>query len=473
MSFNKLKIASLLAMLTAISWTGTAAALDIGFEGLLSAERSDNVNGANSPDEEDGTTIGGLLGVYGEQRSRRVDAAFAGEIDTRRINTDAGSSNDTITRFLGAADVSLTPRSWRWYFGDILGGVRNDNAIQSIDDAVVDRRNVFVTGPTFAYDVADFSRTRARLMYVNQTEEDQVIESLYTASFSYERDITPGSYFGVRLANIYTDAPSEEDAQIAGVSDQDFNRASVSAYWNRVQGFLELYGELGATRYDADQESLNGLSAQLRATRRLGRQSSVSLRLTRDLNDQTLSTIESLIDGAGESVGLRPEVAGFFTDTRLALEYSFQTSLISFTFGAGVGQLDYQLLATELNAGLSADNQDQTQGFAFASISRRFTTRLRSELAINYEQQTYDNLNDETDSILATARIIYRLTRSLELEGSVRRDTASGLLTRFGGGTTLEEDIDITENRFAIGLRWAPPSRASRDLTVELKSLLQ
>lgn len=473
MSDRKLHRASLVTLLVSLSCIPAVHALELGFDGLVSIEGSDNINDVNSPDEEKGTTGAASLGVYGEQRSRVIQAAFTGEIETRRILSDEDSNQTTLTRFLGAAEVSLTPRSWRWYFGDILGGVRNDNAIQTIDDTQIDQRNVFVTGPSFEYDVDGVSRTRARALYVNQTEEDELIESLYTFNLSHQRDTTPGSYYGFRVGDVYTDIPDDPDPAVGQAANGDFNRSTASVFYNRLRGFIELYGELGVTRYDTEEESLNGLNVELRATRTLGPQTLVTARLTRNLNDQTLSTVESLIAGGGDSAGLRPEVAGFFADTELTVSYSYQSPVTSTDVGVGISQLDYQLLATDPSLQLSANGEDQQQAFAYTSISTRLTNRLRGEVGLRYERQEYDNRRDETDSILAGGQLVYRLSRSFELEGAVVHDSASGLLTRFSAGVGVVEAVDVSENRVSIGLRWAPPSRASRDLTVELKSLLQ
>ena len=469
---SKLYRAWPLVILTTLLFPVPSQALEVGFQGLLSVESSDNVEAVNSPDEEDGVTLNGVIGVYGEQRSRIMQAGFSGEVDTRRIVSEEDSSFDTLTRFLGAAEFSITPRSWKWYVGDILGSVRTDNAVQTIDAARNNRRNIFVTGPSFEYDVPAVSRTRARLLYVKQTEESDTLETLYTADFSYEWDTTPGSYFGFRAGNIFTDLP-EDDSGTAGSQDGDFNRSTTSVYWNRLRGFLELYGEVGITRYDADEESLDGLNAELRATRQLGRLSSIGVTLSRDLNDQTLSTIESLIGSGGEAIGVSPEAAGFFAETRVDIAYSFTSSIASLTAGIGLAQLDYQLISSGSLQDLSTDSEDQVQASAFASLSRRLSSRLRSELAISYEQQEYDNRVDNTDSILASAQVFYRLNTSFELLAGLIHDSADGVLTRFSSGTGVEEDIDITENRFTVGVRWAPPSRASQDQTIELKSLLQ
>lgn len=477
MSDRKLHPASLVAAFVSVFAVNSASALDVGFEGILSIEASDNVAGANNPDEEGGLIGRAQIGVYGERRSRLVNAAFSGEIDTRRTETNDDSDVNTVSRFLGAAEFNLTPRSWRWYFGDIMGGVRADNAIQPIDDNDnnnVDRRNVFITGPTFEFDVEGVSRTRARLFYVNQTENNENLETLFNGSFSYERDTTSGSFYGFRIGNIFTDLPENDaDSIDSQVAASDFNRLSSSVLWNRLRGFLELYGELGITRYDDDDESLSGLNAQLRATRTLGPQTSFSIALSRDLNDQTLSTIESLIASGGDAIGVSPDASGFFTETRLGLEYSFQSTLTSVNLGAGVSQLDFILLSSDSVTLLDVDNEDQIQAFASASVTRQLSNRLRGEFSFNFERREFDILNDESNSVLARIQLNYRLSRSFELEAGLIHDTATGLRTQFNTGVGMEEEIDLTENRVTIGLRWAPPSRASQELTVELKSLLQ
>ena len=468
---RKLHSARLIALLVGLL-PATVYSVEVGFEGLVFLEASDNVETVNNPDEEEGTTAGVVLGAFGEHRSRIVKAGFSGEIDTRRIISDEDDSLDTITSFLGAAEFNLTPRSWRWYIGDILGGVRTDNAIQTFDENDLVRRNVFVTGPSFEYDVVGVSRTRARLLYVNQTEEDEELETLYTANFSHERETTPGSYFGFSLGNIFTDF-SEGSDLVSDTQDPDFNRSTASVFWNRLSGFVELFGRMGITRIDTDEESLNGLNAELRAIRRLGPLTSFTVALTRDLNDQTLSTIESLIESGTDAIGVTPEAPGFFSETRLSLGYSFQSSQVTADINAGVAQQDYQLLTTDSGVGLSANGEDQVQVFASGSLSRRLSNRLLGQFAISYERQDFDNRVDETDSVLASAQLIYSLSTSFDLEASVIHDTSQGVLTRFGGTVGVAEDVDITENRVTIGVRWAPPTRASQDLTVELKSLLQ
>ncbi|MFK7993642.1 MAG: hypothetical protein AB8B87_05860 [Granulosicoccus sp.] len=451
-----------------------AVALDVGFQGLVETEASDNVQGANAPAEEEGIIHSGVLGIYGEHRSRSVTAAFSGELDNRKTSSADDSDFSSISRFLGAAEFKLTPRSWVWYVGDILGGVRTDDAIQPIDDAEIERRNVFVTGPIFEYEQIGQSRTSARGLYVNQTQNRESLENLYIADLSHERILSVVSYFGIRLGNIFTDLPDDsENAPEALQLEENFNRATLGIYYNRSIGFLNLFGDFGFTRYDAGDESLDGLSAELRAIQTLGPQTLLTVYVQTDLSDQSLSAVESLVQSGETAVGIAPNASGFFSETRVGVEYSFRSLDRVVSLGAGFAELDYQLLFGGLEGDIDIDGEDRQQGFATAFWSQSLTSQLRSELALNYEAQDFNNRIDNSDSLLLRFQLIYQLTRSFELQVGITHDTASGVRTRFFDTGATEEDIDITENRLSIGLRWAPPSRAGQDLTVELKSLLQ
>jgi len=140
--------------------------------------------------------------------------------------------------------------------------------------------------------------------------------------------LTPGSFWGFRFNDIYTQQPSDSE-------ELDFNRASLALFGNRLRGFTELYGELGATRYDTDEESLDGVRALLRLTRTLGPSTNLTLALSRDLSDQTLNTVESLIF---DSQAEQPQADGFFDETRIELAFSYQERLTSLDLGVGMSQ---------------------------------------------------------------------------------------------------------------------------------------
>ncbi len=447
----------------------SVSALELGFEALANVVHSDNVYGANAGQEEAGQIGFGLIGIYGEQRGRVAQGAFSGEIETQKVLSDDDDKFDALTRFAGAINIGITPKTLSWYVGDILGAVRADDGIQTSEDEDSPRRNVFVTGPSLQYDLGAFSQVNSRLLFVHQSDEDGELASLYNFSAGWETDTARGSTWGLRLSNIYTD--QSDNLRTTNVTETDFNRLSASVFWQRTRGRNSLYAGLGATNYKTDDDGVSGLYAAFSIARQLNPQQTISLSLNRDLQDETLSTIESLID---DGTGERPETNGFFDETRLELGYGLQNSQSSIDAGVGVAVSDYQLLADiDSTEFINDDSEDQIQPYAYAVWSRRVNPRLRTELSLNYEQLDYDNRNDESSSILVGALAAYKLSRSFTLELEVSLDQADGLRTRFANNVAVEEDIDITESRASIGLRWAPPSRASKALTVELKSLLE
>ncbi len=448
----------------------SALALELGFEAGITFEATDNVENVGSEFEETGQIGFASIGIYGEQRGRIVQGAFTGEIETEKTLSDSDDDFDALTRFIGAVNVGITPQSVSWYFGDILGAVRADDANQSVDVSDLPRRNVFVTGPSVQFNTGSFSSADSRLLYVHQSDEEGELASLINFTASWRTETQRGNTFGVRFGDIYTDNPALTDNN-PGVADAaDFNRLTSSVFWERERGRNSVSASLGATHYATDDDSLTGLNAGVSFTRLLGPQRSFTIALDRDLRDQNLDTIESLIaDGSGEE----PVANGVFEETRLALSYSLITDRSSIEVGAGLSMADYQALSG-INSSVNINDEDQLQPFVFGVWTRSYNPRLRSELSLNYEQLEYDNLRDESSSITLSAMMSYRLSRSFTAELGYVFDQIDGLRTRGADGISITnpQDIDIVENSARVSLRWAPPSRASKALTIELKSLL-
>ena len=444
--------------------SGSAAALELGFESLISATASDNISADNAGEEVEGQTGTIEFGVFGEQKGTKVRGAFEGRINAQRQIDDPDDDFNSVTQFFGAAEWSITPRTLSWYVGDVMGGVRSDNGIQSIDDFDESRRNVFVTGPEFNFDIDSFSRVNARLLYINQSEDDVDLDTLYNASASWEIDSERGNTWGINVGDIYTDSPESD-------LEGDFNRLTVAGFWRRLRGRNSYEAQLGGTRYDTEENSLNGANARLTFGRQLGPQTAISASFSRDLQDQTLSTIETLIaDGSG----LAPNGDGFFDETRLDFAYDYTSALSAFDASIGFGQSDFRLLADNAGLTVAGDSEDRNNFYASTSFSRELTPRLGLFTGLSYEKQDFINRLDNAQSVLGTLRLVYQLTRSFELEVGYRGSVSDGERTLVSDTTgNTVDDIDITENRATIGLRWAPPSRASTDLTIELKSLLQ
>lgn len=458
-----------------------AQSLEVGFEGLVSYELRQNtdegsVDGIPASDGPIADTefATGLIGVFGETRSRAYTAGFSGELETQKSLTDEDAAYVTDSRFIGAAEFAITPRTWRWYFADVLSGRRNEDAVRIADDINENTINIFVTGPSYQSEIQGVSSTTARLFYIHQSEDDEQTRSLYNFSASHQRDTTVGSFYGLRFNDIYTaveEGPDGEPAIVA-LEDGDFNRMSLSVFANRAQQFTDLYAEIGAIRYTTDDEAAEGLTAELRASRRMGPRTRFTAGLTHSLNDQTLSTIETLFRAEGGDAGLQPAIDGIFAETRLNVTYAIDMPTFDLDFGLSLARLDYQLLAGNASESIVVNAEDQHQGVLNATFAKDYTNRLRGVFTAAYELEEYQNKDDHSDAVLLTADLIYRLTRSFNLEFSLDYDTAKGLNTRGATENILAINFDETETRAILGIRWAPPSRASREMTVEINSLL-
>jgi len=447
-----------------LCFSGAATALEIGFESLVSVNASDNVFGANVGDEIEGQMGFAQFGVFGEQKGTKLRGAFSGELYSQRQLDDPDDEFTALTQFAGAAEFNITPRAFTWYVGDILGGVRSDDGLQPSEELLSDRRNVFVTGPTFTYDIDSFSRLNARFLYVYQTQDEIELETLYNASADWSVDTDGGNTWGLKFGNIYTAKP---DVNFGG----DFNRFSLAATWARDRGLNSYAAQLGGTRYDTDEESLNGLNASFFYGRRLSARDNFSLELSHDLRDQTLNSVETIIDSG---TGLAIDGDGFFDDTRFDVKYDFTSLNSTFDIGAGVGRSAFRLLADNTGFSEAGSDQDRINYYASTGYARSVNTKTRFSATLSYTKQEFESRVDNSQSLVGLARVTRRLSRSFEVELGYRASVSDGLRTlNSGNGQDTLEEIDSVENRVTLGLRWAPPTRASKDLTIQLKSLLR
>jgi len=418
--------------------------LELGFESSARYDVTDNILGAESGLEEEGQIANITFGVYGEQQGTKVRGAFAGEISSQRRVDDPDDEFSAVSQFLGAAEISITPRAFTWYIGDILGGVRADDALQSINEEEV-RRNVFVTGPRFQYEIDSVSRANAQFRYVNQSEEGEVLESLYNTTASYEYDTSTANTYGVSFGNIYTDHPSTD-------LEGDFNRLSLGGFWRRNRGQNEYNATLGGTRYDTETEALNGLNASFRYDRALSEEKSINLSFRRDLRDQTLNAIDTLIENG---TGLEADGDGFFDETRVDAGYNFNTGRTSFNASFGVGQSDFRLLADNTGATSDGDTEDRNNLYAQFYFSQLITSGFRISTSANYIAREYINREDNSQSVVASIELEKRLSRSFIFD--------LGYFASFGDGQRTSEETNILED-FEI---------ADKDVAIELRSLLQ
>lgn len=441
-------------------------ALDLGLEAELRLESSDNVGGSNTGAEEDGQLGYLLLGVYGEQRGRLLQGGFSGEIETRRLLSDSDSEPSTLSNFYGAANLLLSP-AFSWYFGDVLGTVRTGDGILSLDeDENTVRRNVFVTGPSFNFDIDSFSQISAELLYFNQSEDDRDLAQLYNASFDWRQETDGGNTFGISINDIYTDEPEADTGEEV---DSDNNRLSASAFWERSRNRLTWFASAGATRYDVNEATINGANAEFRVTRQFTAISDLSFSIGTDLTDENISTINSLL---ADGEGVEPEAAGVFQQHSASLIYRFGGAQLAFETGVRAADQQYQTL-TELGSTVDPTLDDNLTLSAFAVASRRFTPRIAADFELLFENQQYDNIADESDSVVANVSVGFQINPSFEIRVGARTARSEGINTRENVIASSNGEFETIENRALLSLRWAPPSRATKEPVIQLKQLLR
>ena len=198
-----------LAPLLALQTTEVLA-LDVGFEGAVSYVSSDNINEDNRGEELEGNLAFGSFQVFGEHRSARLKVGFLGELESRRqfddLDTDVGI--DTVPRFAGAAEFALTPRVLSWYFGDVMGGTRTDNAFNTEAEQLDITTNAFITGPRISLELGPTSTLDTSLYFVHLSDDTDVDrEQLLRFRSDYRSDLSGGLAWGLSLSDVYTDNP--------------------------------------------------------------------------------------------------------------------------------------------------------------------------------------------------------------------------------------------------------------------------
>lgn len=461
------RIVILSALATSLASMSSAHAFDIGLEANLRVESTDNVGGLNEGLEEDGQFGFASFEVYGEQRGSFLQVGFTGEVETQKLLSDSDSDLTTLNNFFGAANLTLS-RTFSWYFGDVLGSVRTaDDFVPLDNDELSTRRNVFVTGPSFDIDLSSDRQITGELLYFNQDQDDVDLAQLFTAQFEFRQDTRRGNTFGFNFSDFFADEPSGSDGDQI---DFDSNRLSASVFWERSRGRLSWFASVGATQFDVEDETINGANADFRLTRNFTATSNLTFALGTDLSDSNISTIDSLLSGG---VGVEPEAAGIFQLNSASLTYSFAGAGSSYQVGARVEDAEFELLALGSDV-VDAALVDNVTVSIFGTFSNALTTRLSFDANVLIEEQQFDNLPDDLTGVTASVSLAYKLTQSFSITGGLRTAHSQGIDTQQAIlGASPDGAFDITETRAVLGLRWAPPSRASRETVVQLRQLLR
>lgn len=443
-----------------------ASALDIGFELSARGAISDNLFQDNTGLEEEGAATLTEMLVFGSHESQRFIAGFQGELGLRRRLSDDDERNDatTITRFFGSAEFALT-RSISWFFGDVLGGTRDNDTLITDDETEEfdNRRNVLITGPQIKWEL-DSVRNLESHIYLIDNSDDAGTEFARLVEFEldYTQQFQAGWLWGLRLENFLVSG--SEDA-----NDPDFNRSTVGVTAVRSRNTNTWTGFLGATRFQADGDTdfvTNGATASLRFERTSTDVSTFFVEASRSIVDQTLNETETLLGtGTAES----SDVPGIFSDNILRVGYEFEQAGSSLNVELGVGLSDFEAIFENGQIiELDGDEQDQDRLFGSLSYFRSFTPKISSTLTLGHTQEQFLEGDDFTESTFGILSLQYQLFRSFTLQASYLHEILQGL----NSNEVIQDVTDSNENRVFLSLTYAPPTRANQDRVEGLKSLL-
>lgn len=443
-----------------------SSALDIGFELSARAAISDNLFQDNTGDEEEGAATLTEMLVYGSHQSQRLVAGFQGELGLRRRLSDDDDRSDstTITRFFGSAEFALT-RSTSWFFGDVLGGTRDNDTLITDDETEEfdNRRNVLVTGPQIKWELDSIRDLQGHLYLIDNSDDAGTdFAQLYELELDYVQQFQAGWLWGLRLENFLVSASDES-------TEPDFNRTTLGITGDRVRNTNTWRGFLGATRYqaggDADYET-NGATASLRFERTSTDVSSFYVEGSRSIVDQTLNETETLLGtGSAES----SDLPGIFNDTILRLGYEFETTNASLSaeFGAGISDFEAIFVGGEIIE-LEGDAQDQQRLFGSINVFRSITPKLAFTATVGHSQEEFLEGDDFTESSYGTFSLQYQISTSFTLRATYLHEILQGL----NSDDLMDDVTDSNENRVFLSLTYAPPTRADKEQVESLKTLL-
>jgi len=269
------------------------------------------------------------------------------------------------------------------------------------------------------------------------------------------------------LSDVFTDNPETDVA--TQVQEADYNRLSAALFWGRERSVNGYYLQAGLTQFTVDDETVDGASLQAVFTRALSPQSTFAFTVGQELTDTTLTSIEGLTT---TGVATEENIDAIVQETSVAVEYRFESTLMTLDASAGLRDSDNQLLFAQNLAAIDPDTEDTTGFFGSLAVFRRFNNSLIGNAEVSFIHEEAVNTALEQDSLLTTLSLSYLLTNTWTIEGGVSYSFDEGIEANTTDTTLGDSPFELEENRVFLSLRWSPPTKATRDSTLELKSLI-
>lgn len=430
--------------------SGLAQAV-VGYDAEYRADFTDNVfqvdEGGEDKTEE--LTHNYRLGLFGNFTGSRAKTDFIANIEYKDYQDDL-IEDEALTSFLGATEISITPRVFSWYIADALGYADTDSSLL-VNTRNTERVNYFITGPQAKFKIGGDKDIGSSLYYTHHDRQGNIndFQRVNFKSF-YDKTISSRSNWGLELE--HTEMLYDELS-----SRTDYGHSELKTFYGyktRANTFRFAIGgshlKTDAEGAEADTTGTADMSWDHAFTRRSG----TILKAGYGLSDESVLNNTQLSDtGDFES----DDENGLFYETLAGISYYYKGVSTRVDFGVEGRSLDY-IEEAQANSPLINDHETY---IVFTNLRRRFGNSVDVILGLSAEQKDYQEIEFEEQLYIARLESIYLLNRSMSIKAKAEYQNGDG--NRFIDDQTIG-DREYEEYIYSIGFHWDPmKSRRNSD----------
>ncbi len=368
-----------------------AAEFDFGVSAGVG--HSDNIT--RSADDEVDETIGVVgAGVSLDHHSRRLTALAIGGLAYLKYLDDT-YDDELIGNLLVDTDLAIVPERLNWILQDNFGQTRR----VSTDPVTPENResfNYLTTGPDVTLPLGG----RTSLL----------ISGRYSDVYYEDSDLGSQELFGsVAIARALSQASTL--SLNGSVESIEYDESAIAVDYDQYETYLRYQLEaarttigldVGYTKLDFDDTTIDGDLVRLELMRRLTRSSAVRIEAGREFANSADIFRQLQQQGAtGTSTQPVQAIANPFESTYGSIEWLFERNRTELGIGAGYFKEDYELSNTF--------NRDRTAYHLRAGRELSRTLSVRGE--VGYGEESYDELDREFSETRADLYLDWRLGR--------------------------------------------------------------
>jgi hypothetical protein len=350
---------------------GAAARADIGWSVDAGAGHTDNAALTDTAEQSDTLALlGGSINY--EHESTRVNASLAGSGNYVHYADDT-FDDDFQSRATGKLAVGIIPEKFFWSVDDDYGQISVDQ-FQPVTPENRQNVNTFTTGPDFIMRLGPQSDLKFSGRY-NDTqyeESNQIDSSRWSGSITFLRHVSDTTSWGV--------VASQQRTEYDAPGSPEYEQPMLYGTWETTGARQSLEINVGANRFDADDESATKPLVRVNWTRRIATSWTMGVNLRSEYQNTTDQFLnQNLIrNPATAELGISQVPAA---NNGGELSFEFQRPRTRFSVGGGYSQLEY-----------AVDNGlDEDDWYGVVQISRRHTPRLEGFVNYRVDKRKYDN----------------------------------------------------------------------------------